>query len=72
MTTNPMVPDRDWRAVAEGFRSETGKQTFLCGYCVAKDGNISPPAAILVYGGYSLCLDHFPVHQAYMNRISSS
>lgn len=67
--TNPMVPSTDWSGAAEGFRQEIGKQVTLCGYCLTKDGNTNPPPTIIIYDGYSLCLDHFPIHQNYLRSI---
>lgn len=68
---NPMVPESDWYGLAAGFRQEIGKQVFLCGYCLTQDGSVDPPAAVIIYDGYSLCLDHFPQHQAYLKSRSS-
>jgi len=65
--TNPLVPARDWNAVAEGFRQATGTQNILCGYCVAAD-ELTPPPVLVIMAGWSVCLPHVDTLKKWLNE----
>jgi hypothetical protein len=55
--SDQMRPQMNWGEAVGRFAAETGTQTLLCAICVT-EGNVSPPAQIVVLGGTSYCLPH--------------
>lgn len=69
--TNPLVPESTWHAVGQGFRQAIGEQRILCGYCVHDDATAAPPATIIVYDGFSVCLAHLDTLKKFLDGRNS-
>jgi hypothetical protein len=48
----------DWNQVAADFSQEIGRQVVLCAYCVSREGDLTPPPQIVIWGGFGYCLEH--------------